>query len=123
MNPTGRLKAGPFWLQGNGDGFLSPFLSAAKSVDKLGLQGMVGAKFVLDDDANTSWFNYSLHVDYEVLPNFFPLVELNGFIPINDATTTPFAFEGLDLGSASEDLNRVRWLPSPPEAGTRLWII
>ena len=27
------------------------------------------------------------------------LVELNGFIPINDATATPFAFEGLDLVS------------------------
>jgi hypothetical protein len=97
--PTGRLKAGPFWLQGNGDGFLSPFLSAAKSVDKLGLQGMVGAKFALDGDANTSWFNYSLHMDYEVLPNFYPLVEFNGFVPINDATATPFAFEGLDLVS------------------------
>ncbi len=97
--PTGRLKAGPFWWQGNGDGFLNPFLTAAKSVDKLGLQGMVGAKFALDGDANTSWFNYSLHMDYEILPDFFPLVELNGFVPINDASETAFPFEGLDLVS------------------------
>ncbi len=97
--PTGRLKAGPFWWQGNGDGFLIPFVTAAESFNKVGIQGMVGAKFALDDDANTSWFNYALHMDYEILPNFFPLVEFNGFVPINDANETSFAFEGLDLVS------------------------
>lgn len=97
--PTGRLKAGSFWLQGNGDGFISPFITASDSINKFGVQAMVGAKFALDGDANTSWFNYSLHMDYEILPDFFPLVELNGFVPINDATATPFAFEGLDLVS------------------------
>jgi hypothetical protein len=99
--PTGRLKtlAGSVWLQGNGDGFLSPFLTAAETYGKAGIQAMIGGKFALDGDANPSWFNYSLHMDYEVLPNFFPLVELNGFVPINDANRTAFAFEGLDLVS------------------------
>jgi len=97
--PTGRLKAGPFWWQGNGKGFINPFVTAAETYDKVGIQAMVGGKFALDGDANTSWFNYSLHMDYEILPNLFPLVELNGFIPINDANRTGFAFEGLDLVS------------------------
>jgi len=97
--PTGRLKAGPFWWQGNGDGFLIPFVTAAKSFNKVGLQAMVGGKFALDGDTNASWFNYALHMDYEILPNFFPLVEFNGFVPIDEANLTPFAFEGLDLVS------------------------
>jgi hypothetical protein len=97
--PTGRLKAGPFWLQGNGDGFLIPFVTAAKSYDKLGLQAMLGTKHALDGDKNASWFNYSLHMDYEILPNFYPLVEFNGFIPIDEANLTPFAFEGFDVVS------------------------
>ena len=97
--PTGRLKAGPFWLQGNGDGFLNPFITAAKSFDKVGVQGMVGAKFALDRDKNASWFNFAVHMDYEILPNFFPLVEFNGFVPIDEANLTPFVFEGFDVVS------------------------
>lgn len=97
--PTGSLKAGPFWLQGNGDGFLIPFVTAAKSFNKVGLQAMVGGKFALDSDKNASWFNYSLHMDYEILPNFYPLVELNGFVPIDEANLNPFAFEGFDVVS------------------------
>jgi len=102
--PTGNLKAGPFWLSGNGDGFLNPFITAAKSYGKLGVQGMIGTKLALDKNTNASWFNYSLHVDYEFLPGFFPLLEANGFIPINDGpgpgpAPFNFDFEGLDLVS------------------------
>jgi len=97
--PTGRLKAGPFWLQGNGDGFLTPFISAAKSYDKLGIEAMINTKIALDGDKNASFFNYALHADYEILPGFFPLVELNGYIPINEANLNPLAFEGYDVVS------------------------
>jgi hypothetical protein len=87
--PTGRLKAGPFWLQGNGDGFLTPFISAANTYGKLGVEAMVNTKLALDQDKNASWFHYSLHADYEILPNVFPLVELNGYTPINEANLNP----------------------------------
>jgi len=97
--PTGRLKAGTFWLQGNGDGFLTPFISAANTYCKLGVEAMINTKLALDGDKNASWFHYALHADYEVLPDFFPLVELNGYIPIDEANLTPFAFEGYDVVS------------------------
>ena len=39
-------------------------------------------------------------MDYEILPDFFPLVEVNGFVPIiEDARQNSFRFEGLDLVS------------------------
>ncbi len=97
--PTGRLKAGTFWLQGNGDGFITPFITAANTYDKLGVQAMINTKLALDGDKNASWFHYSLHADYEILPDFFPLVEVNGYIPIDEANLTPFAFEGYDVVS------------------------
>jgi len=97
--PTGRLKAGPFWLQGNGDGFITPFISAANTYGKLGVEAMINTKLALDGDKNASWFHYSLHADYEILPNLFPLVEFNGYTPIDEANLTPFAFEGYDVVS------------------------
>ena len=106
--PTGRLKAGPFWLQGNGDGFLTPFVSAANTYGKLGVEAMVNTKLALDRNKNASWFHYSLHADYEILPNVFPLVELNGYTPINEANLNPFAFEGYDVVSiGGNDLSTV----------------
>ena len=106
--PTGRLKAGPFWLQGNGDGFLTPFISAANTYGKLGVEAMLNTKLALDRDKNASWFHYALHADYEILPDVFPLVELNGYTPINEANATPFAFEGYDVVSiGGNDLSTV----------------
>ena len=103
--PTGRLKAGPAgllpsnWLQGNGDGFLTPFVSAANTYGKLGVEAMLNTKIALDGDKNASWFHYALHADYEILPDFFPLVELNGYIPIGEANLNPVLFEGYDVVS------------------------
>lgn len=104
--PSGTLKADAFRLQGDGSGFLSPFLTAMESYNKVSMQAMVGFKFALDQDRNTSWFNYSVHMDYEILPNWFPLVEFNGFVPIEDAEQFQFSYEGLDLvsvGGANAD--------------------
>ena len=106
--PTGRLKAGPFWLQGNGDGFLTPFISAANAYGKLGLEAMINTKLALDRDKNASWFHYALHADYEILPDLFPLVEINGYTPINEANLNPFPFEGYDVVSiGGNDLSTV----------------
>ncbi|NIQ03154.1 MAG: hypothetical protein GWM98_24520 [Nitrospinaceae bacterium] len=97
--PTGNLKAGPVWLQGNGDGFIDVFLTGQDRVNKISLQVSAGAKMALDTRANTSWFHYSVHLDYEILPNIFPVAEINGFVPIREAERNPLAFEGLDLFS------------------------
>jgi hypothetical protein len=98
--PSGTLVSDTFRLQGDGRGFINTFVTAADSYDKLGVQGMLGVKLSLDGERNVSWFNYSFHVDYEILPNLFPLMEVNGFVPIiEDARQNSFKFEGLDLVS------------------------
>ena len=98
--PTGTLKSNTFRLQGDGRGFINTFVTAADTYDKVGVQGMMGVKLSLDGERNVSWFNYSFHMDYEILPDFFPLVEVNGFVPIiEDARQNSFRFEGLDLVS------------------------
>lgn len=98
--PSGDLRAGRvnvIRLQGDGNGFITPFLTAAKHYNKFNLQAMLGAKITLDQDRNASWFNYAVHLDYEILPGFFPLVEFNGFTPINAPRQNSLEFAGLDL--------------------------
>ena len=69
---------------------------------------MLNTKLALDRNKNASWFHYALHVDYEVLPDLFPLVELNGYTPINEANLNTFAFEGYDVVSiGGNDLSTV----------------
>lgn len=98
--PSGTLKSDTFRLQGDGRGFLNTFVTATETYNKIGVQGMLGIKLSLDGERNISWFNYSLHVDYEVVPDIFPLIEFNGFVPIiEDTRQNSHTFEGLDLVS------------------------
>lgn len=104
--PSGVLKSGSvntFRLQGDGNGFITPFVTAVKRYYKFSVQAMVSSKITLDQDRNASWFNYALHMDYEILPDFFPLVEFNGFTPINDPRQNQLKFEGIDLFSIGGD--------------------
>ncbi len=98
--PSGDMKSGSvnvLRLQGDGNGYLNLFVTAAESNNKVGVQVMLGTKISLDQDRNTSWFNYAFHMDYEIHPNWFPLVEFNGFTPINDPRQNTLALSGLDL--------------------------
>jgi len=83
--PLGNLEIptaiGTIDANGNGAGYLSPFISGAKLWDKTQLQGMVGAQIALSDKA-TSSFLAAGHVDYEVLPGLYPMLETNLFVPI-----------------------------------------
>lgn len=98
--PSGTLKSDTFRLQGDGRGFINTFVTATETYKKVGVQGMLGIKLSLDGERNVSWFNYALHIDYEIAPDVFPLVEFNGFVPmIEDARQNSFTFEGLDLVS------------------------
>jgi len=100
--PSGTLKSGSvnvLRLQGDGNGFITPFVTAVKRYYKFSVQAMLSSKITLDQDRNASWFNYALHMDYEILPDFFPLVEFNGFTPINDPRQNQLKFEGIDLFS------------------------
>jgi len=95
--PTGNLKTSGISLQGEGDGLIDLFVSAAKAYDKLGFQASMGFNVAIDGGHDSSQFHYSLHVDYEALPKFYPLIEFNGFTTIDHGNRTPGDFEGIDL--------------------------
>src|SRR3546814_6380814 len=62
--------------------------------------------FRSDGDADTSILHYSLHADYEVLPGLFPLIEMNGFTPIDHANRLTGALgelDGVDLLNFGSD--------------------
>ncbi|WP_299395710.1 transporter [Pelagibius sp.] len=105
--PIHDLDTGGIELQGNGDGFLNPFVTAARAFGDFGLQASFGANFALDPDEDTSILHYSVHADYEVLPGLFPIVELNGFTAFNNADRLTGALGDLDgvdvLNFGSED--------------------
>jgi len=98
--PIEDLETGGVELQGNGDGFLNPFVTGATTFGNLGIQGSIGVNFALDQDEDTSFLHYSLHLDYEALPGLFPVVEFNGFTPFDHGSrlTGPLGdLDGIDL--------------------------
>ena len=84
-------------LNEGGDGFINPFISAARRYEKIGLQGSAGANIAIDSDHDSSMLHYSLHVDYEFTEKVYPMLELNGFTIYDSGNRTPFGFDGVDL--------------------------
>ena len=105
--PINDLETSGIELQGDGDGFLNPFVTGATTIGDLGLQASLGGNFALDTDKDNSIIHFSLHADYEALPGFFPLVELNGFFVTDHAERSTGALgelDGLDVVNfGSED--------------------
>lgn len=104
--PSGDLDMGGLSLQGHGDGLVDLFVSGARTFDKLGVEANLGTQIACDMDDDTSFLHYSFHVDYNVLDRVFPLIELNGFTPIEDGNRTALGVNGIDLvnlGSANAD--------------------
>ena len=95
--PIGTLVSSGIRLQGAGSGFLDFFVTGSKAYGKLGLQGSLGPNFALDGDHDSSLFHYSATANYEVLPKFFPTVELNGYATISNGNRTAGDYEGLDI--------------------------
>jgi len=106
---------GPVEFQGAGDGSFNPFITAATTLKGFGildgvqLQGSAGANIAFDQQAETSIAHFSLHANYELFDNFYPLIEANAFVPINrgERLSGPLAeLDGVDLanfGSTSRD--------------------
>lgn len=105
--PINDLQSGGIELQGDGDGFLNPFVTGSTTFGDFGLQASLGANLALDTDADTSILHYSLHGDYEALPGFFPLIEVNGYTAIDNGKRLTGALGKLDgmdvLNFGSED--------------------
>lgn len=95
--PTGSLSSGGINFQGKGDGFLDYFLTGAHAQNKWGFQGSLGIQQAIDSDFNSSFLHWHGHVDYELFPKLFPLVEVNGLNAIDDGNRTALGdFEGND---------------------------
>lgn len=84
-------------LQGNGDGVIRPFVSAGYDGGALNVLGLVGYNHPLDADAESTSFDYHVHVSYEVTPDFAPLIELNGITWTDSGNALGVNFEGGDL--------------------------
>jgi len=84
-------------FQGNGDGLIRPFVSTGWDGGDLNFIGSFAYNHPLDDDAESSSYDYHLHLDYELAPSFFPLVEINGITYTSDGSALAANFEGGDL--------------------------
>ncbi len=95
--PSGDIKSSGIRMQGQGDGLLDLFVSAARTFGPLGLEANLGTQIAMDGDDDMSFAHYSLHADYEVLERIYPVLEINGFTPIDDGNRTNVGANGMDL--------------------------
>ena len=95
--PIGDLETSGIDLSGNGQGFLDFFVTGTTTIGKTSVQGSAGINRALDSDANSSMLHASAHIDYELFPGFFPLIEANHFHFYRKGDNLPVDFEGIDL--------------------------
>lgn len=93
-------------LSGAGDGFVNFFLTGAKRYKKLGLQASGGVNVAIDGDHDSSLIHYTLHADYEVHENVFPMISLNGFT-VYDEANRPGLTNNLVSGFEVTDLANI----------------
>ncbi|MDD7984787.1 hypothetical protein PQO01_07490 [Lentisphaera marina] len=60
--------------QGEGDGIANPFISIGKQWNNFHFMAYEGLRLPFDTDANSTFNDMSLHVDYKI-GNFYPLIE------------------------------------------------
>lgn len=84
-------------FQGNGDGLIRPFVSAAWDQGELHVLGAVGLNQPFHGSAETTSLDYHAQAAYEVDEGVFPLVEVHGITYLDNGNAAPFAFEGGDL--------------------------
>ncbi len=94
--PIQDLEASGLELQGNGDGFLNPFITGTRTFGDFGLQASFGANLALRPSEDTSILHYSLHADYELFPGFFPMLELNGYTAISNGNRSQGVISQID---------------------------
>lgn len=82
-------------FQGNGDGQVNPFISAAVALETINIVAGTGFRLPIDD-ADSTFYDFDLHVDYPI-DNFYPTVELNVVHTIDGGERLPMADEGQDL--------------------------
>lgn len=84
-------------LQGNGDGVLRPFVSSGWSVGNCALTSNVGYNHPLDDEEESTSFDWHLGASWKATENFVPLAEINGIHYVSSGEALPVDFEGVDV--------------------------
>ena len=87
-----------FALQGNG-GEISPFISFAKQTCGWNFMGALNYRLPTNRNDGSQSITWHLHADYELFPDFFPLVEFNGIHWVSDGDRLPLSVEYLDVGN------------------------
>lgn len=95
--PTGGLELNRIRFQGTGKGLLDLFTSTEKRWGKLGVEGGFGWTIPFDTVRQSGLIHYHAHVDYELLKNFFPTFEYNGYTVANKGRERALDFEGGDV--------------------------
>lgn len=91
---------------------LSPFLSYAHRWDKFNFMSGLTWRIPMDRHDAVHSVMWDFHFSYELLENFFPLVEFHGLHYLSNADRLPFDIEGLDysnIGSSDVNGNSVYW--------------
>lgn len=88
-------------LHGNGDGQLRPFVTGAWD-EALGhadldLMYALGLNYPLDDDAESTSFDFHLNATWAATDELRPMVEINGIRYISNGNATAANFEGVDV--------------------------
>lgn len=78
---------------------LTPYLSAAKSWGKLNGIAHVAGRLPMDEHMGNYILSWDLHLDYEVVENFFPLIEFHGVHYLSDGDRLPLDVGGLDYAN------------------------
>lgn len=101
--PTGSLKLNGIHFQGNGSGLMDLFATTEKRWGKFGAQSSFGWTIPFDTAHNSGLIHYHAHVDYELLKNFFPTFEYNGYTVANRGRNRKLDFEGVDVFNLGND--------------------
>lgn len=101
----------PSAFQGNGNGELDIFASAAKAWGDFQVMGNLGVRVPMHGGKETSQLHYSLQLAYPTCKWFKPFFVLNGYTVLSDANGLPLTSEGYDLinfgSSAASGENQV----------------
>lgn len=114
------MSAGLSWRLSNGHALtlhggvdeLNPYVSAAKGFGKCHVIGTVGGRLPMDHNKGNYILYESLHVDYEIVDDFYPLIELNGVQYLSNGDRLPLDVGGLDyanIGSNNVSGNSTFW--------------
>lgn len=85
----------PRIFQGQGEGLIIPFVSAAAAVGPVNVIGETQLRDAVSDTDSSFW-DVSLHADYPI-ENFYPTVELNMFHVYEGGDRLPLPGEGADV--------------------------